>query len=52
MAALAFAVGAYLVQTRLPNANCSIDSTVGVAELRIASRTLMRLLPLLSDAPR
>ena len=31
MAAPALAVGAYLVQTRLPNAKCAIDSTLGVA---------------------
>ena len=32
MAALALAVGAYLVQTRLPNAECTIESqTLGVA---------------------
>ena len=31
MAALALAVGAYLVQTRLPNAKCTIESTMGVA---------------------
>ena len=31
MAALALAVGAFLVQTRLPNAKCIIESTMGVA---------------------
>ena len=40
MAALALAVGAFLVQTRLPNAKCSaIESTMGVARIpRIPSR--------------
>ena len=34
MAALALAVGAYLVQTRLPKAKCIIiDSSMGVATL-------------------
>ena len=33
MAALALAVGAYLVQTRLPNAKCTIESKLGVANL-------------------
>ena len=34
MAALAFMVGAYLVQTRLPKAKCThIDSNMGVATL-------------------
>ena len=32
MAALALAVGAYLVQTRLPNAKCTIASNMGVVE--------------------
>ena len=31
MAAPALAVGAYLVQTRLPNAKCTIESKLGVA---------------------
>ena len=31
MAALALAVGAYLVQTRLPNAKCSAKKIMGVA---------------------
>ena len=33
MAAPALAVGAYLVQTRLPNAKCTIESKLGVASL-------------------
>ena len=33
MAAPALAVGAYLVQTRLPNAKCTIESKLGVANL-------------------
>ena len=32
MAAPALAVGAYLVQTRLPNAKCTIASNMGVVE--------------------
>ena len=32
MAAPALAVGAYLVQTRLPKAKCTIDSNMGVAQ--------------------
>ena len=31
MAAPALAVGAYLVQTRLPNAKCTIEANMGVA---------------------
>ena len=46
MAALALAVGAYLVQTRLPNAKCAIiESTLGVAAQRHRFKNPVALRP-------
>ena len=40
MAALALAVGAYLVQTRLPKAKCTIDSNMSVASASLQEFTM------------
>ena len=45
MAALALAVGAYLVQTRLPNAKCAIESSMGVAAKRHRFKNPVALRP-------